>query len=312
VSTEAGLTTAERELMQVFSRSPEVFIECQKISKALYKTIADISRLAGPRKLIKLSRLAKLLTRDWFKTEMQCFLNGPYGKFYQLANTYPDGSAVHESFINEADGDVDYTVPDSEPTTPATTDQRTGQDADTEQTMKQLGKLQFKNADPATQAEAKQKIAEHDKLGPCAAVNKQGGTSTGNAYVNAMITSTPYGDATVPSDQQQSERFKAIVVPELERIGIPPPQEYVHEQLYSMGTHQRAKYIDVYDPVKNVVSVTTSQEQEDERFEAFIQEEVKRTGLPEARIRAIVNQVKKENHELDQQLASDSTQQTIQ
>lgn len=309
---EQGLTAAEKELMEAFSRSPEVFIECQKLSKQLWQTIQRIERLAGPRRLLKLSRLALFFVRDYFKTNAPCFEMGQYAKFYNMAKQYPDvTSPVHESYLNEADGDtdsVDYRVPDSAVNDqPDQTQTGAAPDADTAQTMKQLGNLEFKNADPQTQADAKKQIAEKDKLGPCATIANQGSTNAGNAYINSMITQTPYGDYKVPSDKQETSRFEQIVNPELERIGIPPVHEYVYEKLYRMGTHERSKYIDVYDPVTKEVSVTTNQQQEDQRFEAFIQEEVKRTGLPEARVRAIVNQTKKENHELDQQLQSDST-----
>lgn len=314
VAQEPGLNAAQRELMSAFSRSPEVFIECQKLSKGLWKTIKAIAELSGgKRKLLKLSRLAMSFLRNTYKHDIDCFEKGVFGSFYNLANLYPDPRLVHESALYEAEGDdVDYQIPDAA-VHDQTADTTANPDVDTQTTMKQLGGLQFKNADPATQAEAKKKIAENDKLGPCAKIEKQASTAVGNAYVNALLTQTPYGDATkIAPDQQQSQRFDQIVNTELKRIGVEPVHEFVYDTLSRMGTHERAKYIDIYDPTTNKISVTTTPEEEDQRFEDFIQEEVKRTGLPEARIRAIVNQTKKENHEMDQQIADTTAQQTNQ
>lgn len=301
VAKDASLTKVQKELVEGFARAPQVFIECQKISKRLNLAIDAIAKLAGgQRKLIKVSRLAGFLIRDFLKTKYlsNCLTSGPYASFYKLAVTNPD-TGIHEAYEPETD--------QPETTEPLTNNTIPTEDQATEITRKQLAQLQIKNADPETQQKAKEEIKKADKLDPCSSIANQAETDTSNALVTNMLataTQTPYGDYKPVSDEQSIARFEKLVNPELERMGVPPVHEYVYDKLYRMSTADRAKYIDVFDPVKKEVSVAPTKDVENERFEAFIKEEVERTGMSESEVRAIVNRVKKENHEMDQ---NDST-----
>jgi hypothetical protein len=225
------------------------------------------------------------------------------GQFYQAAQ------AAQLAGVNEALLFEDYEEETQAPETatqapPIQNNTVPTDDQEAALTRKQLAQLQLKNADPETKQKAKEEIAKADKLDPCSSVANQGETAAGNALATNLLTTatqTAYGDATPVSDEQQTARFEKLVNPELERMGIPPVHEYANEKLYRMSTEERAQFIDVFDPVKKEVSVAPTQEVEDQRFEEFIKEEMERTGMSENEVRAIVNRVKKENHEMDQE-----------
>lgn len=298
VGQSSKLTKTEKTLVDAFAANPKVYMECQKTGKNLNRAIEAILKNAGKsgkRKVIKLARLAVFIARDWLKTQTMCVTGGPLGKFYNLGLKYAD--TANESLILEADGDA-----------PIDNGQYGGQiDSDqqaSDRLNKQMAQLKLKNADPAVKEEATKKISQLNQEGPCASGGNVAKKALADGVVTSIVTSTPYGDATPASDTQNNARFEELVNPTLQKLGLPEVHQMVYQQYYNLDTKGRAGLVDVIDPSTGQVSVTKDQAEEDARFEKFIKEESERTGLPEDRVRAIVNGVKKDNDQLDQKLGS--------
>lgn len=272
-----GLSSAERFAIEAAEKNPEAFVTAWQRSKRLNKAIDAVLMLAKAnrrRYAVKIAKFILMMTRDYIKGNYKCMFGGI---LKSPASIVQKTAALTESEQFSADN---LTLNDDHPqTTPPAT----------------------------TQPIQPQRRATADG-GECDTVKSQLDQIKTSEVIRAF---TPeggaYGDTNVPSDSTNNARFEAGVNPVLNRLGIEEIHQTIMSQYPMRPAEERVQYVEVLDPNSMKLSVPTSQEDEDARYEDFIKRELEKGTHTEEELRKMVEEQKAKNRNIDSKLNNSTT-----